>query len=303
MTSNEKAGLKIGAIFPSCEIGNDPIVIRDFAQTAEALGYSHILAYDHVLGAEHSGRDPQLVGPYTENDPFHEPFTLFGYLAGLTERIELATGVIILPQRQIALVAKQSVQLAVLSQGRFRLGVGTGWNWVEYEALGESWDDRGARYDEQIEVLRRLWDEPIVDFKGQFHRIDRAGLMPRPPGKMPLWFGGMSKVAIKRAARMGDGFIMGAAFPFMLELAKELRDLRAAEGRANDDFGLETAVGFGAGPEQWHKVREEWESVGLTHLSMRAMSTGNHLMGDPDPGFTTPAQHIDALEIFMREMT
>ena len=168
--------MKLGAVFPTTEIGTDPIVIRDFAQTAEDLGYSHILIYDHVLGAPHDDREPRLMGPYTENDAFHEPFVLLAYLAAATTRIELATGVIILPQRQTALVAKQAIELDLLSSGRFRLGVGLGWNFVEYEALGVPYAGRGARMEEQLEVIRRLWREPIVDFDGAHHRIDRAGL-------------------------------------------------------------------------------------------------------------------------------
>jgi probable F420-dependent oxidoreductase len=177
--------MRIGAVFPTCEIGNDPGAIRDFAQTAEGLGYSHLIVYDHVLGAVHDGREPKLGGPYTERDPFHEPFVLYGYLAGLTQKLELATGVIILPQRQTALVAKQAAEVALLSRGRLRLGVGTGWNWVEYEALNESFGSRGKRLDEQVELLRQLWSGTPIDFEGRYHRVDRAGILPAPPGPIP----------------------------------------------------------------------------------------------------------------------
>jgi alkanesulfonate monooxygenase SsuD/methylene tetrahydromethanopterin reductase-like flavin-dependent oxidoreductase (luciferase family) len=155
--------VKIGAIFPTTEIGNDPIAIRDWAQAAEALGYDHILFYDHVLGAERDGRDQPFMGPYSETNPFHEVFVTMGYLAGVTTRIEFATGILILPQRQTALVAKQATEVDVLSGGRLRLGVGTGWNYVEYESLGVPWDDRGKRFDEQVELLRKLWSEPVLD--------------------------------------------------------------------------------------------------------------------------------------------
>jgi probable F420-dependent oxidoreductase len=294
--------MKLGAVLPTCEIGNDPLVIRDFAQAAEELGYAYLLVYDHVLSAVHERRDPPLLGPYTENDPFHEPLVLLAYLAGVTERIELATGVLILPQRQTALVAKQCAEIALLSRGRLRLGVGTGWNWVEYEGLGQSWSDRGRRFDQQIDLLRRLWSEPVVEVADDFHRIDRAGINPRPTHPIPIWFGGMSKPAIQRAARIGDGFTMTAAYPPVLELARQLRDSLAAAGRGDDDFGLETILGFGFGAKAWHDARKDWEEVGVTHLSMRAMSSTAEFIGEPDPGFTSPRQHIEALEVFMREM-
>ena len=201
--------LQIGAIFPTTEIGNDPIAIRDWAQTAEQLGYRHMVTYDHVLGAEHADREPRLMGPYTEKDPFHEPMVLYGYLSGVTESLELCTGVLILPQRQTALVAKQAAQIDMLSGGRLRLGVGTGWNWVEYDSLNEPFETRGKRFDEQVEVLRKLWREPVVDYRGEYHRIERAGLLPRPAQDIPLWFGALSEVAVRRAARVGDGVIFG----------------------------------------------------------------------------------------------
>ncbi|MBW2244851.1 MAG: LLM class F420-dependent oxidoreductase [Deltaproteobacteria bacterium] len=294
--------MKLGAVLPTCEIGNDPLAIRDFAQAAEELGYAHLLIYDHVLGAEHADRDPKLAGPYTENDPFHEPFVLYGYLAAVTERIELATGVIILPQRQTALVAKQAAEIDLLSGGRFRLGVGTGWNWVEYEALGVPYEERGARLEEQVELLRRLWTEPVVSFEGRFHTVLRAGLLPRPKRSIPIWFGGMSKPAVKRAARIGDGLTFGAPNAFMLRLARLLREELEAAGRQHASFGCETIVNFASGPEAWHQAHGAWQEVGLTHLSMRAMSTGVQMMGEPDPGFTSPRQHIDALETFAKEM-
>ncbi len=294
--------MKLGAVLPTCEIGNDPIVIRDFAQTAEELGYGHLLIYDHVLGAEHADREPRLMGPYTEEDPFHEPMVLYGYLAALTERIELATGVIILPQRQTALVAKQAAELDLLSGGRFRLGVGTGWNWVEYEALGVPYDDRGQRLDEQVELLRRLWSEPVVDHRGSFHSVPRAGLLPLPRRPIPIWFGGMAKAAVRRAARVGDGFTFAAGSDTMLGLARTWRECLAAEGREGEELGCETIVSLAAGPAAWHEARKKWAEVGLTHLSMRAMSTGTKLMGEPDPGFTEPRQHIEALETFAKEM-
>lgn len=292
--------MKIGAVFPTCEIGNDPAAIRDFAQTAEGLGYSHLVVYDHVLGADHAGREPKLTGPYTERDAFHEPFVLFGFLAAVTERIELATGVVVLPQRQTALVAKQAAEVAVLSGGRLRLGVGTGWNWVEYEALNESFATRGRRLDEQVEVLRQLFRGEPIDFEGRYHRIDRAGILPAPPGPIPIWFGGFTPAAIARAARCGDGFLFGAASSPMQALCRSLHEALADAGRAGASFGVESIIHYAEGPARWREAAEAWRGLGATHFSMRAMDTGAALMGEKTAGFTTPRQHIEALEPFIR---
>ena len=175
--------MQIGVVFPQTEIGDDPVAIRDFAQAAEGLGYTHLLVYDHILGAVGEHREPPLTGFYSEKTPFHEVFVLLGYLAGLTSRIELATGVLVLPQRQTALVAKQAAEVDILSGGRLRLGVGVGWNYVEYEALNEDFSNRGRRQEEQVEVMRRLWAEPVVDFTGQVapHRPGRHPAPARPP--------------------------------------------------------------------------------------------------------------------------
>jgi probable F420-dependent oxidoreductase len=293
-------GLKIGAVFPTCEIGNDPAAIRDFAQTAEGLGYSHLVVYDHVLGAVHQGREPTLTGPYTERDPFHEPFVLYGFLAAVTKQLELATGVIVLPQRQTALVAKQAAEVAVLSGGRLRLGVGTGWNWVEYEALNESFATRGERLDEQVELLRLLFRGEPIDFEGRSHRVDRAGILPAPPAPIPIWFGGFTPVAIRRAARLGDGFLFGAASRPMQALCEALRRELEAAGRAGAPFGIESVIHYAEGPERWRAAAEAWKALGATHFSMRAMDTGAAVIGGKTAGFTTARQHIEALEPFLR---
>ena len=198
--------MRFGVVFPQTEIGADPVAIRDFAQAAEQMGYQHILAYDHVLGANPASR-PGWDPTYTHRDMFHEPFVLFGYLAGLTQRIEFVTGVIILPQRQTVLVAKQAAALDVLSGGRLRLGIGIGWNPVEYEALGESFKNRGLRSEEQIEVMRKLWTQELVNFEGKWHKITDAGLNPLPVQRpIPIWFGATNKRALRRLARLGDGW-------------------------------------------------------------------------------------------------
>lgn len=291
--------LRLGVVFPTCEIGDDPVAVRDFAQAAEDLGYDHLVTYDHVVGAVHADRQPPLWGPYTEADPFHEPFVLFGFLAGVTRRLELATGVIILPQRQTVLVAKQAAEIAVLSGGRLRLGVGIGWNYVEYDSLGVPFEQRGVRLDEQVEVLRRLWREPLVDMHGQFHRIDRASMLPKPPGDIPIWFGGSSTGALARAAATGDGFLFGSSGPRITALVEQTQELMLANGRDLSTFGFEALVDWSKGPESWRQELEAWQRVGGTHLSIRTMSTAAAFMRIEPAGFTTVAQHIAALEQFM----
>jgi probable F420-dependent oxidoreductase len=198
--------MRIGVVFPQTEIGNDAATIRDYAQTAEELGFQHVLAYDHVIGANLANR-PGWHPPYSHADPFHEPLVLFGYIAGVTRKLELVTGIIILPQRQTVLVAKQAAALDVLSGGRLRLGVGLGWNPVEYEALGQNFNDRGRRIEEQVAVLRRLWTEELVTFEGGWHKIIDAGINPGPLQRpIPVWFGGSDERALRRLARLGDGW-------------------------------------------------------------------------------------------------
>ena len=280
--------MKIGAVFPHLEIGSDPIVLRDWAQAAEDLGYSHVLAYDHVLGAEHANREPKLWGPYTEESAFHEPFVLFGYFAACTSRLELVTGVIILPQRQTALVAKQAAEVDILSGGRLRLGVGTGWNWVEYDSLGEDYATRGPRQEEQIELLRKLWADPVIDYTGKWHRVERAGLKPLPGRQIPIWLGGFNPVAFRRAARIGDGFIFGGAGSAGLAGLEQIRGHLETEGRDPEAFGVEAMISWQDGQNQWGAEVETWRSAGADYVSMRAMGAG----------FETPQDHIDALRTF-----
>ena len=198
--------MRFGVVFPQLEIGADPVAVRDYAQAAESLGYQHLLVYDHVLGAN-AGSRPGWRGSYRHTDMFHEPFVLFGYLGGVTTTLELVTGVLILPQRQTALVAKQVAEVDVLTGGRLRLGIGTGWNAVEYEALSEDFHNRGLRSEEQIEVMRALWTRELVSYEGRWHKITDAGLNPLPVQRpVPVWFGGMDERVLRRTARMGDGW-------------------------------------------------------------------------------------------------
>ena len=277
--------MNIGAVFPHLEIGSDPVVIRDWAQAVEDLGYSHILAYDHVIGAEHANREPPLWGPYTEQSAFHETFVLFGFFAGCTTSVELVTGVIILPQRQTVLVAKQAAEIDLLSGGRLRLGVGTGWNYVEYDSLGENFHDRGKRQEEQIEVLRRLWSDPVIDYTGEYHRIERAGLKPLPGRQIPIWLGGFSDVAYRRAARIGDGFIFGGSGKDGSAGLEQIRGYLEREGRDPSEFGVEAMVNYQAGPERWASDIDAWRQAGADYVSMRGMGAG----------LAAPGDHIDAL--------
>ncbi len=261
--------MKIGAVFPHQDMPNDPAFMRDWAQMLEDLGFSHILAYDHVLGALHENREPRLLGPYTEKHAFHEPMTLFAHFAACTHRIGLTTGILILPQRQTALVAKQAVQLQLLSQGRFRLGVGTGWNHVEYESLGEDYETRGRRLDEQVELLRELWAKPVLDYAGEHHRVDRAGLLPLPSEPIPIWFGGFTPVAFRRAVRIGDGFILGADLKRNLAAIELLDQYLDEAGRSRQGFGIEAIINHAAGNAGWRSEIETLKQAGAETVSVR----------------------------------
>jgi probable F420-dependent oxidoreductase len=282
--------MRFGVVFPQTEIGTDPAVIRDFAQTAEALGYHHILAYDHVIGANPASRQGWRP-PYTHKDSFHEPFVLFSYLAGVTKTLEFTTGVIILPQRQTVLVAKQAAALDVLSGGRLRLGIGIGWNPVEYEALGENFKNRGRRSEEQVEVLRKLWTQELVTYEGQWHRITDAGLNPLPIQRpIPIWFGGSDDRALRRLARLGDGWfpLMGPDDTCRAAIDKIGSYAREA-GRDPKSIGIESRVTIGQkSPEEWKKEIEAWKNLGATHLAVNTMKAG----------LPTPTAHIEAIRRF-----
>jgi probable F420-dependent oxidoreductase len=266
--------MQIGVVYPQIELRGDPTAVRRIGQAAEELGFDHLLAYDHVLGAVHADRERQLTGPYTEHDPFHDPFVMFAYLAGITERIEFATGVLVLPQRQTALVARQAADVDLLSGGRLRLGVGVGWNHVEYEALGQDFRTRGARQEEQIELLRRLFTEPVVDFSGRFHRIDRAALVPKPARPIPIWLGGSSEAAFERAARLADGFIFGGGIGNPVDAWNALRDRVRAAGRSVEDFGADYVARPQGGLDDLTAEIDAWREAGGTHVSVLSMGLG-----------------------------
>lgn len=233
--------MQIGVLYPQMQAGGDPSHAARFAKAVEDLGFDYLLITDHPLGAAHVDRDPPLEGDTDENNTFHDPFVLMGYLAGVTKRLELSTGVLVLPQRQTALVARQAADVDLFSGERLRLGVGVGWNYVEFEGLNENFKTRGARQEEQIELMRRLWSEPVVDFTGRFHRIDRAGINPRPKRSIPIWSGGFGERAWDRAARLSDGFIFWG-YGGVDEAVKTIADIRervTSYGRSAADFGGE----------------------------------------------------------------
>lgn len=267
--------MQFGVVFPHHEIGTDPGAIKAFAQGAEALGASHLLIYDHVLGAD-PDRPGGWKGMYDKDVAFHEPLTTLAFLAAVTEKMDLMTTILILPQRQTALVAKQAAQVALLSNNRLRLGVGTGWNKIEYEALGVPFEQRGARQEEQVELLRRLWTEDSLDFDGRFHRVDKASILPRPARPVPIWFGGSAPAVLRRCAVIGDGWVplMGANDKARACI-DTIREHREAAGRSMDDFGIQAQAQYrGGNPERWADHASKWRELGCTHLAIATHNAG-----------------------------
>src|SRR3974390_2653340 len=254
--------MKPNAFFPSLDIGTDPAKIRDWAQAAEDLGYAYIEVPDHVFGAK--GRDG-WVPLYNEKDPVHETFVTLGFLAAVTRTIGLSTGILIVPQRQTGVIAKQSAEVDILSGGRLRLGIGVGWNHIEYEALGVDWKTRGARQAEQVEVLRCLWSGDLVSFNGRFHHLKDVSIVPPPVQRpIPIWFGGSSDAVVARAARLGDGWMPIMAPDTQAE--EKLAMLRAhlkSSGRDPDKFGIETWLRMQSpDPQSWVAAAEGWRRLG-----------------------------------------
>lgn len=280
---------KFGVVFPQTEIEADPAYIRDYAQTAEGIGFDYLLTFDHVLGAN-PDRPDGLNGSYTHKDPFYEPFVLFSYLAAITQKIELTTGIIILPQRQTTLVAKQAATLDVLSNGRLRVGVGVGWNTIEYEALNKEFHNRGKRLTEQVEVLRQLWTQPLVTYQGEYHTISDAGLNPMPIQQpIPIWFGGGSDAALRRMAKFGDGWISHSYPPDKLaEMLDTLREYITAEGRNPDEFGVDYHILMDdKTPDQLRQEVETLQSLGVNHICVYTMGARR-----------TPSEHLNAIRKF-----
>ena len=289
--------MKVGVVFPQTEIGADPVAVCDYVQAAEDLGYAHLIVYDHVIGAD-AEKHEGWSGGYTSKDMFHEPFVLFGYMAAITKQLELVTAVLILGQRQTALVAKQAAEADMLSGGRLRLGIGVGWNHVEYEALGEDFHTRGRPNEEQVELLRALWTQEVIDFKGRWHRVTHAGINPLPIQRpIPIWIGAGGRVnpvppeaALRRIGRIADGW-----FPQFLpddkgrETITRVHGYARAAGRDPSAIGLEPRINIADGPaEFWATRAKEWDRLGATHISVNTMRAG----------LKSPQEHISAIRQF-----
>ncbi len=289
--------MKLGVVFPQTEIGPDPATVRAYAEAAEGLGFAYLQAYDHILGADTRVR-PDWRGPYTLETLFHEVFVLFGYLAAITHRLELVTGILILPQRQTALVAKQAAEVDVLSGGRLRLGVGVGWNPVEYEALGEDFSNRGRRIEEQIQLMRRLWTEPSVNFTGQWTTIPHAGINPLPIQRpIPVWMGGQADVVRDRVGRIADGwFPQWRWFPSVAKMRAAIdhvRDVARQHGRDSQALSVSGVTAISSGtPDDWRQAVLDWQAAGATHLAINTMGGG----------LASPDGHIAALMRFVSEV-
>lgn len=282
--------MRVGILFPQTEFGSDPAAVREFAQTAEQLGYSHILTYEHVLGIN-ADRPGGWSGIYSHQDPFLEPFVLLSYMAAVTQQIEFLTCVLVLPQRQTPLVAKQAATLDVLSGGRLRLGVGVGWNELEFVGMGFDFHNRGRRIEEQVNLLRALWTQPLVQFRGRWHEIPDAGINPLPLQRpIPIWFGGHADPVLQRVARMGDGWIPNYGTPQDAEPhLEQLRHYLVQQGRQPEAVGLEVRMHYREGDlERLAGLLEGWAALGATHVGLNTMRS--RLEG--------PAEHLAAMRRF-----
>lgn len=283
--------MEIGAVLPHNEIGTDPGAIRAYAEGVEALGATHLLAYDHVLGAD---RDGGFEGPYDADVAFHEPLTTFSFMAAVTTRVRFVTAILILPQRQTALVAKQTAEVAVLSGDRLSLGVGVGWNAVEYEALGIPFTDLGARQEEQVELLRALWTSPSVTFDGRFHTVTGASINPRPGRPIPVLFGGSAPGLLERCGRLGDGWVpLGKPDATARARLAEIRRAREAAGRTMEGFVIQAQAQYRGGtPQRWRTHAAAWQRLGATHL---AIATHNAEPTDVDGHLARIAEYRSAV--------
>ena len=285
--------MQLGALLPLGDIGGDPATAREYAQTVEAIGYDFIEAPDHVLGANEASA-PE--GGRTGAGLYHDPFVLFGFLAGCTSKLGFSTGVLILAQRQTVLVAKQAACLDVLSVGRFRLGIGVGWNEVEFTGLNENFHNRGRRSEEQVQVMQALWAEPHVSFKGKWHTIEDAGINPRPAaGRVPLWYGGHAEVTLRRVVKWGDGWMPLAYAPGEEARAAfdKLRALAEEAGRDPATIGLDTRVSAAGNESEWREDVRLWKSCGVTHLTLANYYQSGHLRRIEG---RTLADHIAAMQ-------
>ncbi len=272
---NEVIHMHFGAVLPHNEIPSDPAAVRAYLEGLERLGVTHLLAYDHVLGADRD-REGGFTGPYDKHVAFHEPLTFFAYAAAVTSRLEFMSAVLILPQRQTALVAKQAAEVAVLSGNRLRLGIGTGWNRVEYEALNEDFRNRGKREADQVRLLRRLWSESSIDYQSAYHRVDKAGINPRPSAPVPVWFGGSAPAVLSRCAELGDGWVpLGAPNDDSRGALEAIRAHREQAGKSMTGFGVQAQAQYAGGhPERWRSHARRWAEIGVTYLAIATQNAG-----------------------------
>jgi probable F420-dependent oxidoreductase len=283
--------MRIGVVFPQTEIGADAGAVRAYAEHVEGLGFTHLLAYDHVVGADpnvHAGWD----GPYDLHNTFHEPLVTFGYLAAVTTSLELVTGILILPQRQTVLVAKQAAEVDLLSGGRLRLGIGLGWNAVEYEALGEDFSNRGKRSEEQVDLMRTLWTEQTVTYHGTYHQVTGAGLAPLPIQRpIPVWFGASSPRARRRAGRLGDGWFPMVGPGPKLELAlQEVAQAAREAGRDPAQIAMEGRVSWDGNADDLAAGLRVWADAGASHVSINTMGAGLASVDDHLRALTSAAE-------------
>ena len=281
--------MDFGISFPQTQIGNDPAIIRNFVETAEELGFERLTLVDHILGAKEAKDAPWAVH-YTIEYGFHEPLTLFAWIAGFTKSIQFVTANVVLPQRQTELVAKQAAQIDILTGGRMVLGIGVGWSKSEFEALNMNFANRGARIEEQVDLLRRLWTDELVEFEGKWHKISEMGMNPRPIQQtIPIWFGAMEEVAVRRAARIGDGWLMsprGKPDDQMKKLVEAFYGEADSAGRNVNDLGIDATVfAEDRGPNEWLSEAQAWRDLGATSITFRTSESG----------FTHIDQHINAM--------
>jgi probable F420-dependent oxidoreductase len=280
--------MKYGVVFPQPEIAHDTAAVIDFVQAAEDLGYDYLVTYDLVF----------RMAP--DKDDFYDPLVLLSYFAGITSKIELSTGVLILPSRQATLVAKQAATLDLLSGGRLRLGVSVGWNEKEYQAMGADFKTRGRKIEEQVSLMRKLWTEQIIDFQGEFHNLEQVGLVKLPVQQpIPIWFGGFADRVLARVARIGDGWCADkASFEGSKMAVDKIRKHLEEENRSFDDFDMSfcaTLVDPRKWPEEtvtmdWGKFVEERRSLGASHVELSTTHFGSS---------ENPQDHINQIRDFI----
>lgn len=285
--------MKFGAIFPQLDIGTDVNAIREYIREVETMGYDHILLYDHVLGANPE-REGGWSGPYTHQSMFHEVFVTLAYAAAITTKLELVTGVLILPQRQATLAAKQAAQLDLLSNGRLRLGLGVGWNKVEMDSMNMESSNRGKRIDEQLEVMNLLWSQELVQFEGKYHKLDDVGLNPMPQRKIPLWFGGSADPVLRRIAKYGEGWMPGGRSPEESKsVVEKLHTFLEEVGREKESIGIDPFLSLDRIPvKESGAFIDAWRELGATHISVGTMYQG----------YTETTQHLEDLWQFMESV-